>query len=155
MLRGSRGQEPASPLPTTTTTTPPPRRPATPPPTATPPPRRPLLIATYNPDEGALREHLLDRIAIGLSSDVPQSFDDRVKAIDVAVKYQDNSQSVLDSASELTDALRTNVGGAPAGGPAWLPRCCVAARQGGAASAGGGGACSRLRRRSRCAAPAS
>jgi magnesium chelatase subunit D len=68
-----------------------------------------LLIATYNPDEGALREHLLDRIAIGLSSDVPQSFEDRVKAIDVAVRYQDASQSVLDGASELTEALRTNV----------------------------------------------
>jgi hypothetical protein len=122
------GRAAPAPAPHTTTTP----RPA---PTTSPPPpsARPLLIATYNPDEGALREHLLDRIAIGLSSDVPQSFDDRVKAIDVAVKYQDNSQSVLDSASELTDALRTNVRR-----PAAPPLRCVFAA---AARPAGGCAC--------------
>eukprot|EP00195_Chlamydomonas_chlamydogama_P011349 CAMPEP_0202900094 /NCGR_PEP_ID=MMETSP1392-20130828/9806_1 /ASSEMBLY_ACC=CAM_ASM_000868 /TAXON_ID=225041 /ORGANISM="Chlamydomonas chlamydogama, Strain SAG 11-48b" /LENGTH=411 /DNA_ID=CAMNT_0049586411 /DNA_START=42 /DNA_END=1273 /DNA_ORIENTATION=+ len=72
-------------------------------------PCRPLLIATYNPEEGALREHLLDRIAITLSADVPSTFDDRVKAIDLAMKFQDASQSVLDETAELTDSLRTSV----------------------------------------------
>lgn len=72
-------------------------------------PCRPLLIATYNPEEGALREHLLDRISICLSADVPQSLEDRVKAIDSAVKFQDNAQGVMDSSREMTDGLRTNI----------------------------------------------
>ncbi|KAG2495977.1 hypothetical protein HYH03_005906 [Edaphochlamys debaryana] len=72
-------------------------------------PCRPLLIATYNPEEGPLREHLLDRIAITLSADVPQASGDRVRAIDAAIQFQDRPQDTLDETSELTDALRTSV----------------------------------------------
>jgi len=72
-------------------------------------PCRPLLIATYNPEEGALREHLLDRIAVTLSADVPNTFDERVRAIDAAMKFQDRRDEVMADTEELTEALKTSV----------------------------------------------
>ncbi|MEW5317460.1 MAG: hypothetical protein WDW38_008752 [Sanguina aurantia] len=72
-------------------------------------PCRPLLIATYNPEEGPLREHLLDRIAVTLSTDIPQTFQERCDAIDLAVNYQDNPKAVIAETEELTGALQTSV----------------------------------------------
>ena len=72
-------------------------------------PCKPLLIATFNPEEGPLREHLLDRIAITLSADVPPRFDDRVAAVSAALSFQDNVSAALEAAGPATEALRTQV----------------------------------------------
>ena len=72
-------------------------------------PCRPLLIATFNPEEGPLRDHLLDRIAITLSSDVPPKFDDRVRAVAAALEFQDGPAAVQASVLDATEALKTQV----------------------------------------------
>ena len=72
-------------------------------------PCRPLLIATYNPEEGAVRDHLLDRFAIVLSADQLISNEQRVEITKAALSHGQCSESFAKTWSEDTQALATQL----------------------------------------------
>ena len=72
-------------------------------------PCRPLLIATYNPEEGNVRDHLLDRFAIALSANQLVSTEERVEITNAVLSHGQCSRSFSERWKEETDALATQL----------------------------------------------
>ncbi|MEL6578118.1 MAG: magnesium chelatase ATPase subunit D [Cyanobacteria bacterium J06621_12] len=72
-------------------------------------PCKPILIATYNPEEGVLREHLLDRIAIALSADSVLSLEQRVEAVNQVIDFTNSPKDFIHNYEGDIDSLRTDI----------------------------------------------
>ena len=72
-------------------------------------PCKPLLIATFNPEEGAMADHLLDRFAIALCADQTVSTAERVLITETAINYAENSTAFRRQWQEESDAIATQL----------------------------------------------
>jgi magnesium chelatase subunit D len=72
-------------------------------------PCRSLLIATYNPEEGAVRDHLLDRFAIALSANQTLALEERVAISRSALEHGAAVEAFAARHQEETDALATQL----------------------------------------------
>ncbi|NJL53376.1 MAG: magnesium chelatase ATPase subunit D [Hydrococcus sp. SU_1_0] len=72
-------------------------------------PCKPLLIATYNPEEGVLREHLLDRIAIALSADNLLTLEQRVEAVNQVIDFTNSPKDFINAYEDDIDSLKTDI----------------------------------------------
>lgn len=70
----------------------------------------PLVIATYNPEEGEVRPHLLDRLAINLSADQsPLSLDQRIEAVTSVNEYSTSPTEFVERYADETSEMATNI----------------------------------------------
>ncbi|UIE39166.1 magnesium chelatase ATPase subunit D [Leptodesmis sichuanensis] len=72
-------------------------------------PCKPLFIATYNPAEGDLRAHLMDRFAMVLSADEEMEVADRVEAVDRAIHYMESPRDFLSQYADEIDSLKIQI----------------------------------------------
>jgi len=72
-------------------------------------PCRCLLIATYNPEEGAVRDHLLDRFAIALSANQLLDVEQRVAITRSALDHGESVEAFRARFQEETDGLATQL----------------------------------------------
>ncbi|KAG8461140.1 hypothetical protein KFE25_002329 [Diacronema lutheri] len=69
-------------------------------------PCRPIMIATFNPEGGELRDHLLDRIGICLSADAePLSLEQRIDAAEIATRFSTEPDVVEAEARETEEGM--------------------------------------------------
>jgi magnesium chelatase subunit D len=88
-------------------------------------PCRCLLIATFNPEEGAVRDHLLDRFAICLSANQVLELDQRVEISRAAIEHAETGETFRARWQEESDALATQLLLARQ----WLPDVQIAREQ--------------------------
>jgi len=72
-------------------------------------PCRSMLIATYNPEEGALRDHVLDRFAIVLSADQSIDNNQRVEITKSVLSHAENNIKFSEKWAEESDNLSTQL----------------------------------------------
>mmetsp|Transcript_22273 Transcript_22273/g.28002 ORF Transcript_22273/g.28002 Transcript_22273/m.28002 type:complete len:788 (-) Transcript_22273:568-2931(-) len=75
-------------------------------------PCRPLLIATFNPEEADLRDHLMDRIAVSLSADAEElSLEERLEAVSSVLDFtnDDKKDALMADAVALEEQLQTRI----------------------------------------------
>ena len=72
-------------------------------------PCKTLLIATYNPDEGVLRDHVLDRFAIVLSANQSIDNSQRVEITKSVLSHSEDNMKFSEKWSEETENLSTQL----------------------------------------------